>query len=77
MLKKVCDKCGKNAECFDGCWAKDNKIFVCPDQDEKLEVKVTDLENTELAKSFEQELREHNQAKYDWWLNANRIGGEK
>lgn len=64
------------AECFEGwCrhWAKDNKLFVCPDQPEEIEAKATDLENTEIAKSFEQELKEHNQAKYDWWQKGNRI----
>jgi hypothetical protein len=47
-------------KCFEGwCkhWAKDNKLFLCPDQEEQLELKITSLENTEVAKSFEQELR--------------------
>jgi hypothetical protein len=43
------------------------RLFVCPDQDEELEVKATDLENTEIAKSFEQELREHNEHRYKVW----------
>ena len=33
------------------------KLFVCPDQEEKLELKLTSLENTKVAKSFEKELR--------------------
>lgn len=48
-------------------WAKDNKLFVCPDQPEEIEAKSTDLENTEIAKSFEQELRKHNQNRYNKW----------
>lgn len=58
-------------KCFEGwCkhWVKDNKLFVCPDQPEEIEAKATDLENTEIAKSFEQELREHNEHRYKvWW----------
>jgi hypothetical protein len=47
---------------------KDNKLFVCPDQPEEIEAKSTDLENTEVAKSFEQECRKHNEHRYKvWW----------
>jgi hypothetical protein len=48
-------------KCFEGwCrhWAKDNKLFVCSDQNEELEAKATDLENTEVAKSFEEAVRQ-------------------
>lgn len=43
-------------KCFEGwCrhWAKDNKLFVCPDQTEEIEAKITDLENTKVAKYVE------------------------
>ena len=59
-------------------WAKDNRLFVCPDEAEELELKVTDLENTEIAKSFEQELREHNEYRYkNWWERKKESGNAK
>jgi hypothetical protein len=42
---------------IDGELWERGKLFVCPDQEEQLELKITSLENTEVAKSFEQELR--------------------
>lgn len=63
-------------KCLEGwCrhWAKDKKLFVCPDQNEELEAKAVDIEDTELAKSFEQELRKHNQDRYNKWQDLVKI----
>lgn len=38
-------------------WAKDNKLFVCPDQEEKLEIELVPIKSTKLAKSFEDLLK--------------------
>lgn len=44
--------------------------YSCGEADlcEQIEAKAVDLENTEVAKSFEQELRKHNEHRYKvWW----------
>ena len=46
-------------------WKK-GELFVCPDQPEELEVELTNIENTEVAKSIEQAIGKRKQDKY-WW----------